>query len=154
MSDECPVKEVDVFNETDDDVVQRVLSVHPDRNPPVAMCRTIKRESSSEETDEEYSLEYVNKCVEKQKQFIKFGYDKLNVYEVYKMSYKELKKVLRLGKQNSTGTKDELRKRLLFFLTFWTYLVTLVLGATPTRERLQRLQRLKPTPLTTTASQT
>ena len=116
MSDECPVKEGDVFNETDDDVIQRVLSVHPDRNPPVAMCRTIKRESSSEETDEEYALEYVDKCVEKRKQFVKFGYDKLNVYEVYKMSSKELKKVLRLGKQNSTGTKEEFRKRLLFFL--------------------------------------
>ena len=116
MSDECPVKEGDVFNETDDDVVQRVLSVHPDRNPPVVMCRTIKRESESEETDEEYALEYVDQCVEKRKEFVKRGYDQLNVYEVYKMSVKELQNVLRLGKQNATGTKDEMRRRLCFFL--------------------------------------
>jgi hypothetical protein len=116
MSDEVTVKTGDTFNETDDDRVQCVLKVHADRDPPVTICRTMKRESESEETDEEYALEYVDMCVEKRKEFVKLGYDKLTVYEIYKMSVKELKQVLSLAKQNKKGDKDKLRHRLCYFL--------------------------------------
>ena len=113
------VKVNDEFNETDDDVTFRVVKVQQRRKPPTAICRAVKRafeSSDSEDTDVEYDLEYVRKCVLKRKDFMAKGFHKLDAKGVYKMHGKELQLALFFGKQKCTGTKAELRTRLLSFL--------------------------------------
>ena len=106
----------DVFNETDDDKMQLVVEVHGDRDPPVALCRSMKREEEETETEEEYALDYVRKCVKFRKEFIKKDYDKKDVRAIYLMSTKELRQALKLGNQSIAGGKERLRKRLMGYL--------------------------------------
>ena len=118
-NEKLEVKVNDEFNETDDDVTFRVVKVQPKRKPPIAICRAVKRtfeSSDSEDTDEVYDLEYVRKCVWKRKDFMAKGFHKLDAKGVYKMHGKELQLALFFGKQKCTGTKAELRTRLLSFL--------------------------------------
>ena len=68
------IKPGDEFYETDDDVIQRVVSVHADRDPPVALCRSTKSDEESE-TEQEYDLKYVQGCVSMRKDFISKGRD-------------------------------------------------------------------------------
>ena len=109
------IKPGDEFYETDDDVIQRVVSVHADRDPPVALCRSTKSDSESE-TEQEYDLKYVQGCVSKRKDFIAKGFDKLDAKRIYKLTAKQLQEVLFYAKQKCTGTKAELRTRLCFFM--------------------------------------
>ena len=105
----------DFFNETDDDQLWVVKAIYRSRNPPVVYCVTMKTEDSDEETEEEYSLQYVEKCVKHRKQFNEEGFASADVYEIYKMSLKKLRRGLRLAKQRTTGSLRELRKRMCFY---------------------------------------
>ena len=98
----------DVFNETDEDVDQRVTSVHAKSDPPTAMCCSIKAEDQSEETEQEYDLEYVDKCVQARKEFRQHGYHDLDVKGIYKMKKEALMEALMLAKQSPQGLKQEL----------------------------------------------
>ena len=55
----------DIFNETDDDKTQRVIEVHAERDPPIALCCSVKEENESDETEQEYALEYVENVLKK-----------------------------------------------------------------------------------------
>ena len=81
----------DTFNETEDDKTQSVVEVHPERDPPVALCRSIKRENESTETEQEYALEYVENCVKSRREFDKMGFNQSDVYDIYQMSKTKLK---------------------------------------------------------------
>ena len=111
-----PLKPGDNFNETDDDVLQEVVTVHPKSNPPIARCRSIKSDNESSETEQEYDLQYVSMCVSKRKEFVKKGYSVLDAKALYKLNAKQLQDALFLAKQKCTGTKTELRQRLCSYL--------------------------------------
>ena len=110
------MKPGDNFNETDDDVLQEVVTVHPKSNPPIARCRSIKSDNESSETEQEYDLQYVSMCVSKLKEFVKKGYSVLDAKALYKLNAKQLQDALFLAKQKCTGTKTELRQRLCSYL--------------------------------------
>ena len=57
----------DFFNETDDDQLWVVKVIYPERDPPVVYCTTMKTEDSDEETEQEYAMSYVEKCVKHRK---------------------------------------------------------------------------------------
>ena len=85
------VKIGDVFNETDEDDLQRVVEIHPKRDPPIAICCSMKREDESESTEEEYALEYVGKCVKARQQYVQEGFADYDVYKIKKMQKKRTK---------------------------------------------------------------
>ena len=78
----------DVFNETDDDCDQRVVKINYNRS--TAICCSIKKEDESEETEQEYDLDYVQGCVQKRNIFRRAGYHECNVKDIYKMSKTDL----------------------------------------------------------------
>ena len=51
----------DIFNETDDDKVQQITEIR--NTNQTVMCRPQKEEDESTETETEYDIEYVKKCV-------------------------------------------------------------------------------------------
>ena len=106
----------DIFNETDDDKTQRVIEVHAERDPPIALCCSVKEENESDETEQEYALEYVEKCVKKRREFRSKGLNNSTVYDVYQMKKSELVVALQLTNQQATGSRQQLRDRLLGFL--------------------------------------
>ena len=59
------------------------MTVHPKRDPPVVICRSIKSDNESNETEQEYDLEYVRRCVSKRKEFVEKGYSKMDVKALY-----------------------------------------------------------------------
>ena len=92
----------DIFNETDDDKTQRVIEVHAERDPPIALCCSVKEENESDETEQEYALEYVEKCVKKRREFRSKGFNNSTVYDVYQMKKSELVVALQLTNQQAT----------------------------------------------------
>ena len=44
------------FNETDDDVFQRIIQLNPDHDPPSVIFQHIKLEDEPSRTEEEYAL--------------------------------------------------------------------------------------------------
>ena len=108
----------DVFNETDDDyeTCKRIVSFNDKRDPPTVICCSIKVEDESEDTEEEYDLTYVDKCVQARKGFMQNGYHEYDVKDIYKMQKHELIEALVLAKQSTTGLKQDLRDRLMFYL--------------------------------------
>ena len=106
------VKVGDTFNETDEEELHRVVEIKPDSDPPVAICRTVKADNESDSTDMEYALAYVEDCVAKLKEFHDKGLDTVDVYDIYQMSRSELIASLKLVKQNTKGSKTQLRDRL------------------------------------------
>ena len=109
----------DLFNETDSDTCQRVLRINEKRDPPTALCRSIKQEEDSSETEQEYSLEYVKNCTTMRKEFVNHGFNKLDVYDIYKLSKKQLKHGLQLARQTTRGTKTNMRDRLMHYLNIY-----------------------------------
>ena len=105
----------DTFNETEDDKTHRVIEVHPERDPPVALCHSIKQENESTETEQEYALKYVENCVETRREFDKMGFNNSDVYDIYQMFKTKLKLALSLAKQTTTGSRQQLRDRLCYF---------------------------------------
>ena len=103
----------DIFNETDDDAVQQITEIR--NTNQTVMCRPQKEEDESTETETEYDIEYVKKCVKTRKQWIAKGYDHLDVYAIYRMDKKTLISVLELVKQSTKGNMEELRDRLISF---------------------------------------
>ena len=90
-SSEPSVRTGDFFNETDDEQLWVVKHIYRTRNPPTAYCVSMKNEEESESTEEEYSLQYVQECVQKRKQFDREGYVTADIYEIYRMSKAKLK---------------------------------------------------------------
>ena len=67
MSETKVIVEVgDIFNETDDDVDFRVVTIDERADPPTALCIKNTKgngDTESEDTEEEYALSYVEQCV-------------------------------------------------------------------------------------------
>ena len=99
----------DVFNETDDDSIFIVDDIYPDRDPAVTMCRHVHLDDSETDTEEEWDLQYVQNCVQLRKQFVETGCTDMDVYDIYKLSTKQLQEALTCVKQNTEGkNKKEL----------------------------------------------
>ena len=111
------MKKGDFFNETDGDEMWVITEIFSERKPPVCVCATMKKEGEDEETEEEWAMEYVRKCVAQRKRFMDKGYHTLDVYEIYKLSVDELKQALAFAKQtvHASMTKDDLRKRFCMY---------------------------------------
>ena len=105
----------DLFNETDSETDQKVVEIRRHNDPPVVLCRSLKPAEESSETEQEYDLKYVAKCVRSRRQFIKCGYDDCDVYDIYHLTKKQLGYALDFAKQSTEGSKKELRDRLLLF---------------------------------------
>ena len=105
----------DLFNETDSETDQKVVEIRRHNDPPVVLCRSLKPAEESSETEQEYDLKYVVKCVRSRRQFIKCGYDDCDVYDIYHLTKKQLGYALDFAKQSTEGSKKELRDRLLLF---------------------------------------
>ena len=90
MSTEENIEVGDVFNETDDDKDQRILKINSEKDPPTAICRSIKRDSESDETEEEYHMDYVRDHVSSRKQYEDAGYNEIDVYDIYRMKKKTI----------------------------------------------------------------
>ena len=99
----------DVFNETDDDSIFIVCDIYPDRDPAIAMCHHVHLDDSETDTEEEWYLQYVQNCVRLRKQFVETGCEDMDVYDIYKLSTKQLQEALTYVKQNIEGkNKKEL----------------------------------------------
>ena len=115
------VKVGDVFNETDDDEDYRVVSINAKGDPPTALCLKVTKEpvengDESEDTEEEYSLPYVQTCVDSRKEWNEKGYGEYAVRDVYRMTNKQLRHALACARQSTKGTKEELRRKMMFYL--------------------------------------
>ena len=55
------------------------------------------------------------KCVRSRREFIKYGYDDCDVYDIHHLTKKQLGYALDFAKQSTEGSKKELRDRLLLF---------------------------------------
>ena len=99
----------DVFNETDDDSIFIVGDIYPDRDPAIAMCHHVHLDDSETDTEEEWDLQCVQNCVQLRKQFVETGCADMDVYDIYKLSTKQLQEALTYVKQNIEGkNKKEL----------------------------------------------
>ena len=93
-----PVEIGDVFNETDDEQEFKVVYIDAKRDPPIAFCQRMEDGHEAEETETEYSLQYVKECVRLRRNFVYCDYPKLNVYSIYKMSKSGLITALNMAK--------------------------------------------------------
>ena len=112
--DDYLIDKGDVFNETDSDTDRRVIDIRPQKDPPTVLCRAMKRESDSDEnTESEYCLDYVTKCVKARKDWRRKGYYDYDVRDIYQVPTSELISALKLTRQSTEGTKQELRYRMM-----------------------------------------
>ena len=87
-----PIEVGDVFNETDDDERRQVTATRDQADPPIALCvRVVDSDESSEDTAEEYSLQYVVQAVDARKKYCAAGYDKFDAKRIHLMKVKELR---------------------------------------------------------------
>ena len=49
----------DIFNETDEDEIWEVNEIRSQSNPPIVLCSKQTNDSESEETEQEYDVDYV-----------------------------------------------------------------------------------------------
>ena len=110
------VKTGDVFNETDDDECIRVVSIHSDADPPIAVCEKVSKDPTEKSETTEYALPYVITCVNSRNAWNKSGYGEYDVRDVYRMSTKQLRHALSCARQSTKGKKAELRHTLIFYL--------------------------------------
>ena len=108
----------DVFNETDEDSTWIVGDTFFDKEPPIAMCRHINLDGGDDEEDR-FDLRYVDRCVRLRQSFVEEGFADMDVYAIYKLTKKQLRRGLFLAKQNTDGvsTIEELRRKMLFSAT-------------------------------------
>ena len=105
----------DIFNETSEDEMWQVNEIRANHDPPTAMCSKIQDGSEeSEDTEEEYDLPYVTRCVDLRKHYEREGFASLDAKGIYKLSKNDLLHAMALAKQTTAGlTKTQLRDRML-----------------------------------------
>ena len=108
----------DVFNETDEDSTWIVGDTFFDKEPPIAMCRHINLDGGDDEEDR-FDLRYVDRCVRLRQSFVEEGFADMDVYAIYKLTKKQLRRGLFLAKQNTDGLNTHHRgvtQKNTFFL--------------------------------------
>ena len=110
----------DFFNETDSDTERQVIGICATKDPPVVISRPYKNaadsddeDDGSESTEEEYCMAYAKKRHDSRKAWWSKGYHEYDVREIYRLTTLQLVQALETGKHTTTGTKQELRWRMM-----------------------------------------